>query len=233
MAGHHRRRLLLAAAHLSSSSSSSSKDSPPLVHDPPAPPGPDPAYPTHVATSAWQKAFVAGYAALSAVRDPERGDMVAALGETTGGWVSGWWRWMDDRRNRCFISRRVIPFTGLLALRRLRALMAADPVGRAILAARPDIKEGTVRPEVLRALPEGSFGREYARFMDHHGYGMDEFVQRQQGGRGSGRSLIPCLTCIPTNVNTRAQVLPGRAVPRAVRGRRGAGLCDPALPAGT
>lgn len=59
--------------------------------------------------------------------------------------------------------------TGLLALRRLRALMVADPVGRAILAERPDIREETVRPEVLRALPEGSFGREYARFMDHHG----------------------------------------------------------------
>ncbi len=48
--------------------------------------------------------------------------------------------------------------------------MAADPVGREILAARPDIKEETVRPEALRALPEGSFGREYARFMDHHGW---------------------------------------------------------------
>lgn len=58
---------------------------------------------------------------------------------------------------------------GLLALKRLRRLMAVDPVGREILAARPDIKEETVRPEVLRSLPEGSFGRAYARFMDHHG----------------------------------------------------------------
>lgn len=52
--------------------------------------------------------------------------------------------------------------------------MAADPVGREILAARPDIKEETVRPELLRALPGESFGRAYASFMDHHGYSPDE-----------------------------------------------------------
>jgi hypothetical protein len=44
-------------------------------------------YPTHMPTSPLQKLFIAGYSALTAVRNPERGDMVAALGETTGVYV--------------------------------------------------------------------------------------------------------------------------------------------------
>ena len=35
-------------------------------------------------TSPFQKAFIAAYAAVTAVNDPDRGDMEAALGETTG-----------------------------------------------------------------------------------------------------------------------------------------------------
>lgn len=59
----------------------------PILHELPAAPGPDPAYDTHMATTPFQKAFIAGFAAVAAVRDPERGDMVAALGETTGAWA--------------------------------------------------------------------------------------------------------------------------------------------------
>lgn len=46
--------------------------------------------------------------------------------------------------------------------------MRADPVGRELLRERPQIKEETLRPEYLRSLPPGSFGREYIAFMDHH-----------------------------------------------------------------
>lgn len=65
----------------------SATGSSPILHELPAAPGPDPAYDTHVATTPFQKACIAGYAAVAAVRDPERGDMVAALGETTGAWL--------------------------------------------------------------------------------------------------------------------------------------------------
>eukprot|EP00624_Nannochloropsis_granulata_P003147 evm.model.NODE_25956_length_14363_cov_38.254890.4 len=64
--------------------------------------------------------------------------------------------------------------TGLIALRSLREIMAADPVGRELLEAKPDIKEESVHPDRLRGLPPGTFGREYACFMDHHGYSPDE-----------------------------------------------------------
>lgn len=111
---------------------------------PPATPAPD-LYATHVPTTPFQKLFIAGYSAATALRDPERGDMVAALGETTG----------------------------LIALRKLRETMAADPVGRELLEAKPDIKEESVHPDRLRELAPGTFGREYARFMDHHGYSPD------------------------------------------------------------
>lgn len=115
------------------------------ISPPPAPPGSD-LYDTHVSTTPFQKLFIAGYSAATALRDPERGDMVAALGETTG----------------------------LIALRSLREIMAADPVGRELLEAKPDIKEESVHPDRLRGLPPGTFGREYACFMDHHGYSPDE-----------------------------------------------------------
>ncbi len=121
---------------------------PSSTHDdkePPHPPAAD-LYSTHVPTSPFQKLFITGYAATTALRDPERGDMVAAFGETTG--------------HR--------------ALRRLRDTMHADPVGRELLLAKPDIKEESVHPDKLRGLPAGTFGREYARFMDHHGYSPDE-----------------------------------------------------------
>jgi len=45
---------------------------------------PRPLYSTHIPTTPLQKAFVAMYSAFTAIADPERGDMVAALGEATG-----------------------------------------------------------------------------------------------------------------------------------------------------
>lgn len=103
-------------------------------------------YPTHMPTSPLQKLFIAGYSALTAVRNPERGDMVAALGETTG----------------------------LIALRRLRDQMRDDPVGREILRERPSISLQSLQPEELAKLPEGSFGRAYAAFMLHHDFSADD-----------------------------------------------------------
>ena len=61
-----------------------------------------------------------------------------------------------------------------MALARLREKMQADPIGQEILREKPDIKAETIHPDRLRLLPQGSFGREYAKFMDHHGYSADE-----------------------------------------------------------
>ena len=41
-------------------------------------------YGGHQPISPWQRVAIAGWSAVSALRDPERGDMVAALGEVTG-----------------------------------------------------------------------------------------------------------------------------------------------------
>lgn len=42
-------------------------------------------YDGHSPTTPWQRAALAGWAAFSALRNPERADMVATLGEVTGG----------------------------------------------------------------------------------------------------------------------------------------------------
>jgi ubiquinone biosynthesis protein COQ4 len=49
---------------------------------------------------------------------------------------------------------------------RLFQRFAADPDGRSLLAERPSLLVTLSDREALRALPEGSFGRTYAEFMD-------------------------------------------------------------------
>lgn len=41
-------------------------------------------YGGHMPTSPWQRTAMAGWAAVTALADPERADMVATLGEVTG-----------------------------------------------------------------------------------------------------------------------------------------------------
>lgn len=65
-------------------------------------------------------------------------DMVAALGETTSG----------------------------IFLNRIRDQMLQDPEGRRILRERPVITSETMQLDTLRQLSDGSFGREYVRFLD-------------------------------------------------------------------
>ena len=64
--------------------------------------------------------------------------MVAALGETTSG----------------------------IFLNRIRDQMLQDPEGRRILRERPVITSETMQLDTLRQLPDGTFGREYVRFLD-------------------------------------------------------------------
>jgi hypothetical protein len=69
-------------------------------------------YPNHRPTSLFQKGLLAAGSALAAIINPERADMVATLGETTG------------------------PF----ALRALHAKMVAHPIGREILHTKPRLR---------------------------------------------------------------------------------------------
>ncbi|KAI8353483.1 ubiquinone biosynthesis protein COQ4-like protein, mitochondrial [Mortierella sp. GBAus27b] len=65
-------------------------------------------------------------------------DMVAVLGETTGEYF----------------------------LKRIRDQMLQDPEGRRILRDRPRITSESMQLDKLRQLPNGTFGREYVRFLD-------------------------------------------------------------------
>ncbi|XP_054853857.1 ubiquinone biosynthesis protein COQ4 homolog, mitochondrial isoform X2 [Eublepharis macularius] len=97
-----------------------------------------PLYPGHIPTSPLQKALLAAGSACMALYNPYRHDMVAVLGETTG----------------------------YLALHNLRERMKKDPEGHRILQERPRIRLSTLDITGLQALPEGTFGREYVRFLD-------------------------------------------------------------------
>ncbi|XP_046906967.1 ubiquinone biosynthesis protein COQ4 homolog, mitochondrial isoform X1 [Hypomesus transpacificus] len=95
-------------------------------------------YPGHIPTNPVQKAMLAVGSGVAALRDPYRHDMVAVLGETTGH----------------------------LALLRLRDRMRGDPEGCTILTERPRIRLSTLDLASMASLPEGSFGREYLRFLE-------------------------------------------------------------------
>nr|XP_056716153.1 ubiquinone biosynthesis protein COQ4 homolog, mitochondrial [Euleptes europaea] len=97
-----------------------------------------PLYPGHIPTSPLQKALLTVGSAFMALYDPYRHDMVAVLGETTG----------------------------YFALQKLQERMRNDPEGHQILQERPRIRLSTLDITALRALPEGTFGREYVRFLD-------------------------------------------------------------------
>ncbi|KAF8606396.1 putative COQ4 protein, responsible for restoring ubiquinone biosynthesis [Ceratobasidium sp. AG-I] len=104
-----------------------------------------PAYDGHVPLNWAENAFMAFGSALAALADPRRGDMVAALGETTAG-----------------------PF-----LPRLRDEMIASPEGRAILKHRPRVNTDTVDMLALSRMPEGSWGHTYVTWLDRCGVTPD------------------------------------------------------------
>lgn len=95
-------------------------------------------YESHIPTSMMQKVLLTTGSALMALYNPARADMVATLGETTG----------------------------FLALMNMHKKMQADAVGQEILQERPHINSSIIDMTKLRQLPDGSFGREYARNMD-------------------------------------------------------------------
>ncbi|KAF9243536.1 ubiquinone biosynthesis protein Coq4 [Melanogaster broomeanus] len=97
-----------------------------------------PAYPGHIPLNTFENTFLSVGSALMALIDPRRGDMVAALGETTAGYT----------------------------LPQLRDAMLDSPEGRRILKDRPRINSKTLDTEKLKVLPDGTFGREYIRWLE-------------------------------------------------------------------
>lgn len=93
----------------------------------------------------WQRLIVGAGAAVAALVDPARGDMVALLGE----------------------------LTGEPALRRMAARMTAHPDGAALLTARPRIRRATVQA-AIDAAPPGSLGAAYREYLGAHGFSPDE-----------------------------------------------------------
>ncbi|TNM92013.1 hypothetical protein fugu_019025 [Takifugu bimaculatus] len=102
---------------------------------------PDGLYPGHIRTTAMQKALLAVGSGVAALQNPYRHDMVAVLGETTGH----------------------------LALINLRDRMRNDHEGNAVLTERPRIRLSTLDLTKMASMPDGTFGREYLRFLeDNH-----------------------------------------------------------------
>jgi ubiquinone biosynthesis protein COQ4 len=89
--------------------------------------------------------------ALHAVRglnkDPNRLDLVFVLGEA--------------------VNRRAFP--------RVWARFEGDPEGARVLAERPEIDSAHVDIDALERLPDGTLGREYARFIKGNGLSLDVF----------------------------------------------------------
>ncbi|KAL3871969.1 hypothetical protein ACJMK2_039941 [Sinanodonta woodiana] len=105
----------------------------------------DKLYPGHIPTTLFQKGLLTVGSAFMSLYDPSRDDMISALGETTG----------------------------YPALRWIRQKMLQDPIGRQILEERPVINSSTVSIDHLGSLPEGTFGKEYWKFLSKNGFSPD------------------------------------------------------------
>lgn len=104
-----------------------------------------PAYPGHIPLNAFQNGVLAVGSAVMSLLDPRRGDMVAALGETTAG----------------------------PSLPRLRDIMLASPEGRQILKDRPRINSTTIDLPTLATYPTNTFGRTYVTWLNRCGVTPD------------------------------------------------------------
>ncbi|KAJ7592663.1 coenzyme Q biosynthesis protein Coq4-domain-containing protein [Mycena floridula] len=147
-----------------------------------------PAYPGHIPLNWFENAFLAVGSGLMSLADPRRGDMVAALGETTAG----------------------------PALPKLRDAMLASDEGRRILKNRPRINSSTVDLEKLAQYPEGSFGRAYITWLERTGVTPDtrapvhyiddpELAYVMQRYREC-HDLYHCIVNMPVNVESELAV---------------------------
>jgi len=102
-------------------------------------------YAGHVPTTLLEKALLGSTSAVRALANPREAHLVGVVGETTGA------------RALCKLLHR----------------MERNPVGRAILQDRPLITSETLPMSSLRAMPAGSLGAAYGRFLERHGFDPD------------------------------------------------------------
>ncbi|KAL3990057.1 Coenzyme Q (ubiquinone) biosynthesis protein Coq4 family protein [Acanthocheilonema viteae] len=101
----------------------------------------------HIPTSALQKGLLALGSAVTALLNPMRADMVAAMGETAAFWP---------------------------ILEKIRQRMEDDICGRKILRDRSRITNAAVDLNYLRTLPRGTLGKEYSIFLERLNTAPDE-----------------------------------------------------------
>ncbi|KAK4145685.1 ubiquinone biosynthesis protein COQ4, mitochondrial [Dichotomopilus funicola] len=107
---------------------------------------PPPNYPGHVPLTRIEKAALAIGSGVMSLRDPRRGDLIAAFAEATA--------------TPYFIYR-------------LRDAMLASPTGRRILRDRPRITSSSLNLPHLRSLPPTTVGGTYVAWLDREGVSPD------------------------------------------------------------
>ncbi|CAI2303028.1 unnamed protein product [Caenorhabditis sp. 36 PRJEB53466] len=96
-------------------------------------------YAAHVPLTPISRTILGIGSAAAAITDPKRGDMVAAMGETTA----------------------IGP-----VLENIRKRMELDVTGRRLLSEKPRISNETIDRKWLAGLPNGTLGRHYSDFLD-------------------------------------------------------------------
>jgi len=104
-----------------------------------------PAYEGHIPLNFFENAVLAVGSAVMSLADPRRGDMVAALGETTAG----------------------------PSLSYMRDAMLESAEGRRVLKERPRVNSKTIDMDKLAQYPEGTFGRAYVTWLERCGVTPD------------------------------------------------------------
>ncbi|KAI9718010.1 MAG: Ubiquinone biosynthesis protein [Chrysothrix sp. TS-e1954] len=107
---------------------------------------PKPNYEGHIPLNLTERTALTLASAFGSLFNPHRGDLIAALGETTA--------------TPYFIYR-------------LRDAMLKDPTGRRILRDRPRMNSKNVPVNYLRSLPENTVGRAYADWLEIEGVSPD------------------------------------------------------------
>ncbi|KAL7075220.1 hypothetical protein ACQ4LE_005633 [Meloidogyne hapla] len=97
------------------------------------------AYSKQINMTVLQRSILAFGSSIMSIVSPERGDMIATMGETT------------------------VPKSLLI---HIRDRMAKDVTGSELLKKQPRITEQTFSREFLAKLPDGTLGREYLRFLN-------------------------------------------------------------------
>lgn len=103
----------------------------------------------HIKVTDLQRIVLSIGSSIAALTDPRRHDMIACLGETTG----------------------------VTALQTIRQQMQNNEEGRKILAEKPRINTGTVNMDVLRNLPENTFGYHYVNLLQTYDITPDTRMQ--------------------------------------------------------